>query len=625
MNSFVKEPQRLAAERQRLHNELVQASLEHYPVFLQCAHAATQAQADVQTGRITSSRLCKDVDSLEKGCTAFAEIGAQWKAGRTQAAHLLNNHSKLLELLEVPQLLETCLRSEMYHEALLVHDHVQALAEANLHIPLVRMIADEVESTMRQLLVQILGKLSQDLSLAVCMKIVAFLSRLKVMPEKEFRVLFLQKRFQYLQAALAEAAPHAASPSSYMSKVTSVIKIQVFDILTQYQSVFPAPKDPRDGLDAPVCDVVAGWLLAVLDQYFEDLRKHVGQISSGSELRSLLDQCMNCGYTLARLNVDIRGLMVPIFTQRVVELYSAAAEQAYRAFAQAMVGYRWSASRTPAHPRRGSVGPNGAPGAKVAPPPGLLQYPPLGHATNAFLTAFNEIRRCAPVSVAHDCAAITARVLQSVVDDIVKIHETTPFEAPEEARFLAFVPVAAEDFVGYICRCLDCVFDQPQLLVPSAISAPLLSIGARGTPAPAVPPPPPPIPASSLPPSTPVASPLIAASAPTDTPAHSEPTEGYDEYAGYEGGDVYPTDQPYDPAAAWTEGQEAWTQEAWGPGEGEAWQGEGGQWEEGQWQGGEWQEGHWQEGKEWDPGDQSGGVQAAEPPVPSPPKGKKAD
>lgn len=48
MNSFVKEPARLAAERQRLHGELVQASLEHYPVFIRCAAASAKATADTQ-------------------------------------------------------------------------------------------------------------------------------------------------------------------------------------------------------------------------------------------------------------------------------------------------------------------------------------------------------------------------------------------------------------------------------------------------------------------------------------------------------------------------------------------------------------------------------------------------
>ena len=72
------------------------------------------------------------------------------------------------------------------------------------------------------------------------MKVVAFLSRLKIMTEKELRVVFLQKRYQYLQSILADAAPHTSNPSSYMSKVTSVIKIHLFDILTQ-ASAHPHP------------------------------------------------------------------------------------------------------------------------------------------------------------------------------------------------------------------------------------------------------------------------------------------------------------------------------------------------------------------------------------------------
>ena len=75
MNSFIKEPARLAAERQRLHHELVSASMEHYPVFIQCAQSSFQAMNDMQTSRTYTSQLCKDIDALEQGCNTFAEMG----------------------------------------------------------------------------------------------------------------------------------------------------------------------------------------------------------------------------------------------------------------------------------------------------------------------------------------------------------------------------------------------------------------------------------------------------------------------------------------------------------------------------------------------------------------------
>jgi hypothetical protein len=47
----------------------------------------------------------------------------------------------------------------------------------------------------------------------------------------------------------------------------------------------------------------------------------LAEMTEGPQLSSALEQCMYCAHALARKGLDFRGLLVPLFEQRVVELF----------------------------------------------------------------------------------------------------------------------------------------------------------------------------------------------------------------------------------------------------------------------------------------------------------------
>ena len=54
----------------------------------------------------------------------------------------------------------------------------------------------------------------------------------------------------------------------------------------------------------------------------------------------------------------------------------------------------------------------------LSPPHTLLDFPPLAQLTNALIHAFNELRQCAPLSLAPSIAQEIRRLLESTVHDI---------------------------------------------------------------------------------------------------------------------------------------------------------------------------------------------------------------
>ena len=62
----------------------------------------------------------------------------------------------------------------------------------------------------------------------------------------------------------------------------------------------------------------------------------------------------------------------------------------------------------------------------LSPPHTLLDFPPVAQLTNALIHAFNELRQCAPLSLAPSIAQEIKRLLESTVHDIGEYYRYVP-------------------------------------------------------------------------------------------------------------------------------------------------------------------------------------------------------
>ncbi|CAN0085881.1 unnamed protein product, partial [Hapterophycus canaliculatus] len=64
-------------------------------------------------------------------------------------------------------------------------------------------------------------------------------------------------------------------------------------------------------------DILSLWLLRRVTAFVEQLRGVLPLVEDGGLLRSLLEECMFFGASMGRLGTDFRGLLVPVFEERV--------------------------------------------------------------------------------------------------------------------------------------------------------------------------------------------------------------------------------------------------------------------------------------------------------------------
>lgn len=77
------------------------------------------------------------VPRLTASCEDFARASSEIKVARRLNTLTLTRHTQLLQVLEIPQLMETCIRDGHYEEALQLAAYVKRLAGKHGEIPVV--------------------------------------------------------------------------------------------------------------------------------------------------------------------------------------------------------------------------------------------------------------------------------------------------------------------------------------------------------------------------------------------------------------------------------------------------------------------------------------------------------
>lgn len=81
----------------------------------------------------------QETPKLQTACQKFIETSAEIRERRRRNNLILSNNAEILQILEIPQFLNACIRSELYEEALLIPAFVKRLASKHGDIKLINV------------------------------------------------------------------------------------------------------------------------------------------------------------------------------------------------------------------------------------------------------------------------------------------------------------------------------------------------------------------------------------------------------------------------------------------------------------------------------------------------------
>lgn len=149
----------------------------------------------------------QDLPAFSTVCEKFIGKSSEINAERRLNSITLKKNEQLLEILELPQLMEECIKAGRYEDALELAAHVQRMGQKHGKIALIQEIVKSIEGSWHTMLLQLLGQLRTDLQLPKCLQIFGYLRRMQAFSGTDLKLKFLQARDTWLNGLLL-GIPH---------------------------------------------------------------------------------------------------------------------------------------------------------------------------------------------------------------------------------------------------------------------------------------------------------------------------------------------------------------------------------------------------------------------------------
>lgn len=132
LHNLINEPIRLTREADRLNVELEALVMENYRVFVENLTCNVHLRYEYKKLGNISNDLGGNLGDLSQQCASFKDRVSHFITSHKRNRKTLNHHMQLLDLLEIPQLVDACARNGFHDEALELANFVNGLERRHL-------------------------------------------------------------------------------------------------------------------------------------------------------------------------------------------------------------------------------------------------------------------------------------------------------------------------------------------------------------------------------------------------------------------------------------------------------------------------------------------------------------
>ena len=307
LQELLSEPTVLQTQSHHLTSSLTALTHTSYPTFLSLHHTTNKLTSSLTAlSSSLDSLLTTSLPTLEESATAWKDRTETMLNDRSKARVVLEQHEKIRDLLEIPLLIDTCVRNGYFAEALSLASHTKILAgnasSASKPPPLIlSSVLSEVHHSIMQMLLSLLTTLYEpNRKLPALWKAINFLRKMDVFGpsspftstppqiklsvppidgdknldfitdnisnEEQIALAFLVGRESCLKVALeafgsdiSRLAQHSELDdrekedlARYLKKYIDLWREGVYDIVTQYCTIFlEKPSGPSTSQQSP--------------------------------------------------------------------------------------------------------------------------------------------------------------------------------------------------------------------------------------------------------------------------------------------------------------------------------------------------------------------------------------
>ena len=382
------------------------------------------------------------IPDLEDECLAFAKSTQGIQRDRERAALILDQEDRLGDILDLPQLADTCVRNGYYQEAMELSDHIRQVVERYPDLSIVRSVARTVDAVMEGQLSQLINLLREPIKLPVMAKTVGFLRRMGRMPEEELRIVFLESRVDFMRNAVDAIQSDKGDKIRYLRRYIDLFREVVYETVSQYNSIFMDNRTVSlsSAQSSHALDLVARYIQFNVARLSAIIDTSLSAIPDSSSLSSLLTQLGYSTMSFARLGMDFTALLRNPFEKAVENLVTTG----WQLTTEDLTGKFQEAIRLHSPPgvwlcgeesRQAIMEDSHSPPArpvitsKTNPPAYLSSFPPLAIYLNNGLSILNSLRLLAPMKTRSLASAALVRSLDEIASSFL-LYAISMLDAP---------------------------------------------------------------------------------------------------------------------------------------------------------------------------------------------------
>ena len=309
-----KEPEYLSSEKKRLDKELEDMTVENLSIFLKTSNTVKESQNLVHSMQSHVNDIISTVPSLLAKAKEFSGKTRDLRNKRKANRQMVANQMKVLEILELPQLMWKCARSKLYQQALDLQSYAMDLFHRNPDILILNELIKQMKKTQDYILNELLLSLEKSIQLPQCLKIIGYLMRMNVFAADNNQLLlrkeFLSRRLKYLQSLLPKAISlddikngnlTSSNAYDYLSKFMDLHRMHIFAIVTQYRAIFvddaflEEAKSEKKNQRSLTEDLLVVWCHKRVIEIISTIDNLLPFVQNGSFINSIAQSCDYCG------------------------------------------------------------------------------------------------------------------------------------------------------------------------------------------------------------------------------------------------------------------------------------------------------------------------------------------
>jgi conserved oligomeric Golgi complex subunit 8 len=349
----------------------------------------------------------------------------------------LLQHSSLLELLELPSLMDACVRSNLYEEALSIAAFSNTLerrhGDSN---DVVKKVILQIRSRQSDLRRHLLHRLKAPVTMPDCLEVVTALRRLNSIDlerqseanlervhaamELRLQVDFLEARDTWLDStpSFTTGRPSGAAEElldiieryrtryvqrrrgtdckysiiTLLTYINAFPFLSVFEVATQFNAIFRQQSSKPES----TVSLLSLWTSRRIHSFLSLLSLHLASMDDAASLRDALEASVFFASSMGRLGADFTAQLPALFEPKMHALVVAPWKEGSHQLIETLKICADAGISSPllSHDPE-PVGSVLVGLTEPQPPPRvLMSVPPLARFVNSILTGLNELRRC---------------------------------------------------------------------------------------------------------------------------------------------------------------------------------------------------------------------------------------